>query len=71
MPSCEKCWADAFRISYGSGEPQGEAYAKLIKERKCSPEQQAGPDAKTCPKCGRKAVHEIVNSCMSCGHEVR
>jgi hypothetical protein len=45
MPSCEKCWSDAYHISRSTGNCQAEAYAKLLKEREdspCTPKQQAG-----------------------------
>ena len=45
MASCEKCWGDAFLISYGSFQTQTEAYYELLKERKenpCTPKEQAG-----------------------------
>ena len=69
MPSCEKCWAEALRISYGTSEDQSEVYQRLNKAANCTPEQQAGPDAEVCPKCDRKAIHQIVKCCMSCGYE--
>lgn len=62
MTSCEKCWRDA------GGDP--EAYRELIELRSgddaCTPEQQAGLAATQCPKCDRKAVHEVVGRCMAC-----
>ncbi len=45
MPSCERCWADAYLRSYGSHKSQSECYEELLKERKnnpCSPKDQAG-----------------------------
>lgn len=59
MPSCEACWA-------ASGGDADE-YARLIKINTCSPEQQAGPDARTCPKCTRRTVHQHAWICMACG----
>ncbi|MBE3040299.1 MAG: hypothetical protein IMZ62_15995 [Chloroflexi bacterium] len=56
MASCENCWEEA------GGSPT--RYAELIKIRKCTPEEQAGRDARQCPKCGRKTLHQIVNVCM-------
>jgi len=64
MPSCEKCWEDAF------GNP--EKYRELIEERKndpCTPEEQAGEDATECPKCKRKTVHQYAKICMVCGNK--
>ncbi len=60
MPSCEKCWADAY------GNPV--RYSRLIKERKdnkCSPEEQAGEYASICPKCNRRTIHQYANICMN------
>lgn len=57
MPSCEKCWADSH------GDP--EKYAQLLGMRTCSPEDQAGPDAKWCPLCGRKTLHQLCEVCMN------
>lgn len=53
MASCEKCWRDA----HWSGSDVATEYARLIAERKdkpCTPEEQAGEDATTCPQkpCG-------------------
>lgn len=45
MAACEKCWGDAFSISYGTSQTQSEAYQELLEERKenpCTPEEQAG-----------------------------
>ena len=71
MASCEKCWADAWR--FGEGD-QPEEYSRLIRERDatghtCTPEEQAGPDAGVCPKCGRRAMHQYCNVCMACGFD--
>ena len=57
MSSCEKCWSEAHD---GSGDVAGR-YAELIEARKdnqCTPEQQAGPDARECPRCSRKTIHQ-------------
>lgn len=62
MAACEKCWRDS------GGDP--DLYRDLIEQRKdnpCSPEDQAGEDAKLCPMCGRKAVHVHCHVCMACG----
>ena len=67
MASCEKCWADSYTITYGADESRIEKYQQLIKERSCTPEEQAGIDAGTCLKCERKAVHQITGDCMNCG----
>lgn len=69
MAACEKCWADSFRMSYSTSKDRCELYEELVKTRNCTPEQQAGPDAKICPKCKRKAVHQVVGCCMNCGYE--
>ena len=59
MASCEKCWRDS------GGDP--DLYAKLIAERNCTPEEQAGGESTVCPLCGRKTVHMFCNVCMACG----
>ena len=73
MASCEKCWSDAYmRTLSDPMKSQAEHYHNLIIERKdhpCTPEQQAGINAKKCPECGRLAVHEICHICMNCGWE--
>ena len=33
-----------------------------------SPEQ-AGPDAKDCPACGRRTIHQHCAVCMACGYD--
>jgi hypothetical protein len=58
MSSCEKCWADA------GGD--ADRYAALIKERHpCTPQEQAGPDAKWCPDCGEMTLHQHTGECMN------
>jgi len=67
MPGCQKCWNDAVF----SGNKAAE-YNRLIDERKdnpCTPEEQAGREADICPKCKRKALHEINNQCMNCSFQ--
>ena len=62
MASCEKCWRDADSDPF--------MYRKLVSERKCTPEEQAGgKDAFVCPKCGRKALHMWCMECMACGYD--
>lgn len=69
MSSCEKCWRDAH-----SGGPYGDVadqYRKLVDERKdnpCTPEEQAGPDAKECPECKRMSLHQHTGECMNEDH---
>jgi hypothetical protein len=71
MPMCEKCWSDAH-----SGWPYCDVaaqYSQLLDERKdnqCTPEQQAGPDARECPTCKRATVHQHCHVCVVCGLEV-
>ena len=67
MASCEKCWSDAYTKSRGSGRSQTEVYSELVKQRDCTPEEQAGMDAKKCKICKRTAVHQMINVCMACG----
>jgi hypothetical protein len=33
-------------------------------ERRCTPEEQAGPDATKCPACKRKTVHQHTHLCQ-------
>ena len=64
MSSCEKCWRDA-----SSDDDKAARYAELIEARKdnpCTPEDQAGPDAKECPSCRRMTLHQITGQAM-CG----
>lgn len=59
MTACEKCWRDA------GGIPA--VYAELMEDRKlkpCTPEQQAGPDASFCWRCGRRTAHQLTHECM-------
>jgi hypothetical protein len=68
MASCEKCWNDAFSRSMMSSKDQFECYSDLIKERKnnpCTPEEQAGHDAKTCTDCNRKTIHQYAHYCVN------
>ncbi len=71
MSCCQKCWRDAHRRI--DTDPEGyvaKAYGELVEERKdnpCSPEEQAGEDAKYCPTCKRQSLHEITGECMNCG----
>lgn len=63
MSACEKCWADAYQGGSGS---QAERYQELVRERNCTPEQQAGQDAGECPTCKRKTLHQFTREPM-CG----
>jgi hypothetical protein len=58
MSSCERCWKDA------GGDPF--VYTDLLKERKCTPEEQAGEYAGECPWCDRKTLHQHTGEPM-CG----
>ena len=72
MASCEKCWSDAYLRSRMTMKPQSECYSDLIKERNdnpCTPEEQAGQDAKECPKCKRMTIHQYAHVCMNCGYQ--
>ncbi len=43
--TCEKCWAEAYRMSIGNGKMQYLNYNVLLKERAahpCTPQEQAG-----------------------------
>ena len=57
MPSCETCWRDA--------GGNAERYAKLVQERRCTPEEQAGKDSGTCYVCGRRTMHPHAHVCMN------
>lgn len=67
MPSCEKCWHDAGTIAQSAQTDKVVEYRKLIAERECTPEEQAGPDARECFFCRRVAVHQLAHVCMACG----
>lgn len=66
VSTCEKCWSDAHRPDpYVSVAKE---YARLIEERRanpCTPEEQAGPDATTCPVCHRRSLHQYTGECMN------
>lgn len=64
MSTCEKCWAD----SEGPWD-----YPRLLAEREasghvCTPEQQAGPNAKQCPVCKRMSLHQWTGERMCSCH---
>jgi len=43
--SCEKCWNDAFTLSYGTSKDQADCYRELLDVRAsnpCTPKEQAG-----------------------------
>jgi hypothetical protein len=72
MPSCEKCWSDSACSSQYNDHAS--EYRKLMDRRdregrQCTPEQQAGPEATACPKCGRVACHQWCHICMACGYK--
>jgi len=71
MAGCEKCWADSYRMTYGTGGDRVDKYHELLKERNCTYEEQAGPDAEWCPKCTSKTIHQITKQCMRCGYELK
>jgi len=63
VSACEKCWRDS-----ATAEDHAARYAELIEERKanpCTPEEQAGEDAKWCPDCGRMTLHQHTGECMN------
>ena len=62
MSACEKCWRDA----QGPYKDVREEYQRLIAERSCTPEEQAGEDATQCPKCSRMTLHQYTREPM-CG----
>lgn len=59
MSACEACWRTA------GGDP--DYYRTLLRERNCTPEDQAGPEATVCVLCGRRTVHQHTGECMFCG----
>jgi hypothetical protein len=61
MSSCEKCWASAYD-PYGD---QGVHYRARVMTHRCTPEEQAGPDAGWCPDCGRMSLHQYTKECMN------
>ena len=66
MSTCEKCWREAHR---GPQFSVADEYHRLMAERKenpCTPEEQAGPDAKPCQTCGRLTLHQVTGEPM-CG----
>lgn len=66
MSACERCWRDAHR---GPQFSVAEEYERLLDERGpdgCTPEEQAGPDATECAKCGRRTLHQHTRECMNC-----
>jgi hypothetical protein len=65
MSSCEKCWSDSYLIARSTGSGQPEVYSKLVKSRKCTPEEQAGEDSEVCKVCNRKTIHQITRQCMN------
>lgn len=69
MPACEKCWRDAGAEAFSSQGDKVAIYHRLLDERRCTPEEQAGEDAGQCGSCGRRAVHQYVGCCMACGAE--
>ena len=71
MPGCERCWADARHQAAVSGEDQLDIYHQLLNERTCTPEQQAGEEAKWCPRCKRHTGHQVTGECMVCHIDVR
>lgn len=64
MSACEKCW------SLAGGNPV--RYRRLIIDAAehnavtCTPEEQAGPNAKECPICKRMTLHQHTGEPM-CG----
>jgi len=64
MPACERCWRDS---AYARFSGDSDAYARLVASRKCSPADQAGPEARLCGECGERTVHQYAGVCMACG----
>lgn len=69
MSTCEKCWSDAGFIATSANRCKSEVYAEILAERECTPEEQAGPQAKECPGCHRVVLHQYTGECMAgCGY---
>ncbi len=71
MASCEKCWNDSRRAEY---EGDSMAYQRLLRSRDaeghvCTPEQQAGEDARECLTCKRMTIHQYAGVCVLCGEK--
>ena len=66
MSSCEKCWRDSRYDLSSTAYHDMLAKRDGIRERKCTPEEQAGPEATECQRCGRKTIHQITREPM-CG----
>lgn len=68
MSACERCWHDA--VNRDDRGDISEIYRKLLTERQganqCTPEQQAGPNAGICIRCGRETLHQFTHECMAC-----
>jgi hypothetical protein len=60
VSSCEKCWRDA-----GGDSDRYRALLFDPNRPTCTPEEQAGPDAKECPICKRMTLHQHTGECMS------
>lgn len=71
MSACEKCWRDAGIEAWTSQGDKVDIYRRLVQERDCTPEEQAGPDAGQCEKCKRMTAHQHTGECMACGHDAR
>ncbi len=69
MVACERCWADSQQQAFMRGVDSVDEYERLVKERECTPEQQAGPDAAKCDPCERMTVHQHAKICVLCGRE--
>jgi len=67
MASCEKCWAESGWEALRTGADQADVYRRLVSERTCTPEEQAGRDAGYCIPCTRYTVHQYARVCMACG----
>ena len=69
MPSCERCWEMSRLIASEMPVDQVDEYERLVRVNDCTPEQQAGRDAKTCPDCKTKTVHQHTRQCLVCGYD--
>jgi len=67
MANCERCWFDAYIEMICRGGTQEWHYRNLIQGRNCTAEEQAGEDAKVCPVCNTKTIHQCTGECMRDG----
>lgn len=65
MPACERCWAD----SGGDADEYRRTLDRRVGTNRCTPEQQAGPNATKCVRCRNLTAHQYCRVCMLCGYD--